>query len=36
MVAALLFTMLSDRSLAPQVLVDPFGVLSEVTDRLLA
>lgn len=36
MVAALLFTMLADRSLAPQVLIDPFGVLSEVTDRMLA
>jgi hypothetical protein len=35
MVAALFFTMLSDRSLAPQVLVDPFGVLSEVAGRLL-
>ncbi len=35
MVAALFFTMLSDRSLAPQVLVDPFGVLSEVAGRIL-
>jgi hypothetical protein len=35
MVAALLFTMLSDRSLAPQVLVDPFGVLSEVAGRIM-
>lgn len=35
MVAALVFTMISDRSLAPQVLGDPLGVLSEVADRLL-
>lgn len=35
MVAALFFTMVSDRSLAPQVIVDPFGVLSEVAGRIL-
>jgi len=35
MVAALVFTMLSDRSLASQVLGDPLGVLSEVADRVL-
>jgi hypothetical protein len=35
MVGALVFTMLADRTLAPQVLADPFGVLSEVAGRLL-
>jgi hypothetical protein len=35
MVTALFFTMLADRSLAQQVLVDPFGVLSEVAGRIL-
>ena len=35
MFLALAFTMVSDRWLAGQVLVDPFGVLSEVAGRLL-
>jgi hypothetical protein len=36
MVAALVFTMLADRALTSQVLGDPFGVLSEVADRVLS
>jgi hypothetical protein len=35
MVAALVFSLVADRTLAPQVLADPFGVLSEVAGRLL-
>jgi hypothetical protein len=35
MMLALVFTVISDRWLASQVLVDPFGVLSEVAGRLL-
>jgi hypothetical protein len=35
MILALVFTMVSDRWLASQVLVDPFGVLSEVAGRLM-